>query len=125
MRTELVYNQKCPFRATLFTFITTHIRGRKTIFHMQHSFRMLYTLHLPKNCSMPEKKLIRPKIWTKWRRYRESATQDAGFQEKDNSIFRENSNRECALTEVNLNVRFVSAGPLLSEYRRLEVGIRK
>ena len=50
MRTELVYNQKCPFRATLFTFITAHIRGRKTIFHMQHSFRMLYTLHLPKNC---------------------------------------------------------------------------
>ena len=74
---------------------------------------------------MPKKKLIRPKIWTKWRRYRESATQDAGFQEKDNSIFRENSNRECALTEVNLNVRFVSAGPSLSEYRRLEVGIRK
>ena len=41
---------------------------------------------------MPEKKLIHRKIWTKWRHYRESATQDAGFQEKDNSIFRENSN---------------------------------
>ena len=45
MSTELVYNQKCPFRATLFAFITIHIRGTKTIFHTQHSFRMLYTIN--------------------------------------------------------------------------------
>ena len=64
-------------------------------------------------------------MWTTWRHYRESTTHDAGFQEKDKSLFKENWNWECALTEVNLNVCFVSAGPSLSEYRRLEVSIWK
>ena len=45
MRTELVYNQICPFRRTLFASITTHIWDRETIFHMQHSLTILYTLH--------------------------------------------------------------------------------
>ena len=45
MRVELVYNQICPFRTTLFASITTHIRDRETIFHMQYSLMILYTLH--------------------------------------------------------------------------------
>ena len=64
-------------------------------------------------------------MWTTWRHYCESTTHNAGFQEKDKSLFKKKWNWECALTEVNLNVRFASAGPSLSEYRRLEVGIRK
>ena len=47
------------------------------------------------------------------------------FKRKINHYLKKNEIENVALTEVNLNVRFVSAGPSLSEYRRLEVGIRK
>ena len=29
-------------------------------------------------------------MWTTWRHYRESTTHDAGFQEKDKSLFKKN-----------------------------------